>query len=176
EGRREQLDQACVVAYEVVLDCLHRLFLALRVACTGDDAPALRDRVDAALLGGSGAEWRAVVEVRAPVPLAVPAMRFRGDHVRVRPLQAVAVDGRIAAFVRDRAESAQRGDQKPAEPDALALPFRADTVHAVVPVAGTDERQAARTDGACALQCAHTMIVDARSVTRGARQVVDVVL
>ena len=32
--------------------------------------------------------------------------------------------------------------QKPAEPDALALATFADAVHAVVPVAGTDQRQA----------------------------------
>ena len=49
---------------------------------------------------------------------------------------------RLAARLRQRRESRQRRMQEPREPDALALAFFADAVHAVVPVAGPDQGQA----------------------------------
>jgi hypothetical protein len=45
-------------------------------------------------------------------------------------------------------KSVNRFEQEPAEPDALALSADADPVHAVVPVAAEDQRQAALRTGA----------------------------
>ena len=42
---------------------------------------------------------------------------------------------------RERRKRAEQRGQKPAEPDAFALSLRADFIHAVVPVAGADQRQ-----------------------------------
>ena len=56
----------------------------------------------------------------------------------------------------------QRGVQKPAEPDALAAARGADPVHAVVPVAGAEQRQAVRADGQARIQRAHAMLIQAR--------------
>ena len=48
----------------------------------------------------------------------------------------------VALRLGDRREVAERLQQEPAEPDALALALLADAVHAVVPVAAEDQRQA----------------------------------
>ena len=60
--------------------------------------------------------------------------------------------GRLAATLGDRRERGQGGVQEPAEPDALALALVADPVHAVVPVAGADQRQAVRADRQAAIE------------------------
>jgi hypothetical protein len=48
--------------------------------------------------------------------------------------------------LRDSRETAQHRVQEEPEPDALALAFDADAVHAVVPVAGAHQRQAVRAE------------------------------
>src|SRR2546427_11571680 len=52
----------------------HRAPPAGRLDGAGEHAPRLHDRVDAAGIVALGAEGRAVVEVRAAVPVAVPAL------------------------------------------------------------------------------------------------------
>ena len=56
------------------------------------------------------------------------------------PSQAVASASSPRAL-RDGRERMQRGVQEPAEPHALAAAMFADAIHAVVPVAGADQRQ-----------------------------------
>ena len=46
--------------------------------------------------------------------------------------------------VAERRELVQHDDEEPAEPHALAAALVADAIHAVVPVARADERQAVR--------------------------------
>ena len=58
-----------------------------------------------------------------------------------RQVAARAVSPRASA---SGAKSLERRVEQPAEPDALALAQFADAVHAVVPVAGADQRQAVR--------------------------------
>ena len=48
----------------------------------------------------------------------------------------------LFARVRERRKCRERGVQKPAEPDAFAPAVFSDAIHAVVPVARADERQA----------------------------------
>src|SRR5690606_36174354 len=48
----------------------------------------------------------------------------------------------VASLAGDRRKAAQRAGKEPAEPDARAAAGFADAVHAVVPVAAEDERQA----------------------------------
>jgi len=74
EGRREQQRQALVAANELLVHDGHRTPGAGRLRRPGQYGPGLRDRVDAALVARGGAERRAVVEVAAPVPIAVPAL------------------------------------------------------------------------------------------------------
>ena len=67
-----------VFAHQVLVQCLHCHPASLRISSMRDDAPALGDRVDPAFLVGGGAQRRAVVEVGAPVPVAVPRRRLQG--------------------------------------------------------------------------------------------------
>ena len=48
--------------------------------------------------------------------------------------------------------------QEPREPDALALTLVADAVHAIVPVAGADQRQAMRAGGKTEVEAARAVL------------------
>ena len=52
----------------------------------------------------------------------------------------------LTPLFRERNEVCNGGVKKPTQPNALALPARADAVHSVVPVAATDQRQAMWSD------------------------------
>src|SRR5205085_4681494 len=76
ERRREEDDEAVAAPDEILINCGHRALHAMRVSRAGDDAPALRNRINAALFVLRRAERRAVVEVSAPIPVAVPRFGF----------------------------------------------------------------------------------------------------
>ena len=90
--------------------------------------------------------------MRAASPRALASV----DASRVSPMR-----------IAERAEAFHRRAQEPAEPDALAAAFGADAVHAVVPVAGTDQRQTVSTLGQAASSARAAMLeqrADARRV------------
>ena len=64
-------------------------------------------------------------------------------------------------FSRQRRERVERGVQEPAQPHALAAAVLADAVHAVIPVAGADQRQAVRAHVERALESAPAMFEQA---------------
>src|SRR4029450_786274 len=72
EGGSEEQQEARRPPHEVRPHRVDRAPRALPRGDAGEPAPRLRERVDAALLVLRGAERRAVVEVGAAVPLAVP--------------------------------------------------------------------------------------------------------
>ena len=72
ERRGEEQDEPVAALNEVLLDGGHGPGGALGHGRARDHAPRLRDRIDAALDVLGRAERRAVVEVRSPVPVAVP--------------------------------------------------------------------------------------------------------
>ena len=142
ERRREQRRQGRIATEQVGFERLHGLLGALRLRGAGDHAPGLRDGVDLAFVIRGRAQGRAVVEEPAAIPLAIPAMRFQ----RVAQLAGVAEPPRgereFAARLRQRSKGIERGVQEPAQPHALAAAMFAHAIHAVVPVARADERQA----------------------------------
>ena len=107
ERRREQRDEAVFSANELLLDRVERGRGALGVASARDGRPRLRDRVDAALLGVVRAERRAVVEVGAAVPRAVPAVLLDGGGEPLRPRAVVGGEVGVAARLARRARSAR---------------------------------------------------------------------
>src|SRR4029079_5465584 len=117
------------------VDRLHRLLRAVARRAAGDHRPALSNGVDAALVVLRRAERRAVVEVGAAVPVAVPrlAVERRLERRLVRTPRSGAL--RLAARLGELGERPQVRVEEPGEPDALAPAFAADAVHAVVPVA-----------------------------------------
>ena len=62
----------------------------------------------------------------------------------------------------DGREAQQRGVQEPAEPNAFAAPRDADPIHAVVPIAGAEQRQAVRADCKTRIERAHAMLEQRR--------------
>ena len=116
---------------------------APRLRRPGEHRPRLRQRIDPALVVLRRPERRPVVEIRAAVPVAVPGeLEHAGEPPRLVPIAR----RQIAAFapLAERRELVQHDDEEPAEPHAFAAAAVADAVHAVVPVAGADERQPVR--------------------------------
>ena len=133
---------------------------------------ALRARIDAALGTGGRAERGAVVEVGAPVPLAVPAVQLEVARERGALLIAARGEQRIAAPARKLAELGEHRAEEESEPHALAAAPDAHQVHAVVPVARPHERQAVRADAQAVLDRPHAVLVCRGGVRRAPRQVV----
>ena len=120
---------------------------AFGIACPGEHRPALRDGIDLAL-------------ARCRRSRAACRRRTRRGGTRRRPSRAARCSRRrrspsaahssakvgIAVPARQRAELAQHFVQEEAQPHALALALDAHAVHAVVPVAGADQRQAVRAE------------------------------
>ncbi len=76
-------------------------------------------------------------------------------------LPPAALDkGLITLHARDLAEARQYLIQEPAQPDALAPTLDPDQIHAVVPVAGTHQRQAMLAEAQTVQDGAHAMLVE----------------
>src|SRR5947207_2096415 len=101
--------------------------------------PRLRDRIDAAFGVAGGAERRPVVEIGAPVPVAVPGLALQRGlerlHVLAPPRRAFV----LAAHLGLASEFPEGRVQEPPEPDALPAPFATDAIHPVVPVPAADQ-------------------------------------
>src|SRR5262249_43379175 len=110
-----------------------------------DHAPRLGNRVDAAFGIHDRAKRRAIAEVSAAVPIAVPCLLERLLK-RARVFAPTISARMLTAFIGNRRKTQQRGMEEPAEPDAFAFAVLADLVHAVVPIACSDQRQAVRAD------------------------------
>src|SRR5204863_1154432 len=97
---------------------IERAARAVRLTATRQHAPGLRDRIDPAFVVLCRAERGAVVEVGAPVPLAIPRLVQRGRQQIgfVPPARGTVV---IAALLDQPGEALEHGPQEPAEPDAL---------------------------------------------------------
>jgi hypothetical protein len=64
----------------------------------------------------------------------------------------------LTAGLRDRREGSQDRVQEPAKPDTLAPAFVSHPVHAIVPVARSDEREPVRTDCEASIESRGTMV------------------
>src|SRR5436305_13006067 len=74
ERRGEQADQLSGRVDQPLVHGSHRLSATIDVAGARDDRPRLRQAVDLALGVFVRAEWRAVIEIRAAIPLPDPGM------------------------------------------------------------------------------------------------------
>ena len=107
-----------------------------------DHRPGLRDRIDPALLARSPSRAACRRRSRRADTSRRPRPRARARLAARRRALASRGARRVAACVGKRRERDERRVEKPAEPDAFAPAVFADAVHAVVPVAGADQRQA----------------------------------
>src|SRR5687768_3786452 len=124
-----------------------------------DHAPALRDRVNAAFLALLRSQRSPVVEVGAPVPLAIPRMFLDSSGIFVGVPAELCGYGRVAAGVHVNGKGPQGRDEEPGQPHALAPSLETHPVHAVIPVADSDQRQAVLAGGAGSPECPETMLV-----------------
>src|SRR3546814_4805068 len=107
----------------------------------GQDCPGLDNRIDPSLLALVRAQPSAVIESRTAIPFAVPGLPL--ERLLHRSRMSAPASGAVdVAALSQRGEKRDGPHQKPTEPHAFALPAFTDPVHAVVPVAGADERQA----------------------------------
>src|ERR1700694_1454150 len=123
---------------------IHRQCGMVRFRRSRDYAPRLCNRVDFALVALVRTQRCAVVVIAAPIPLAVPACAFERQPNGRCALPPARRAGAFVACLRIGRECRYRREQKPGQPDAFAAALFTDAVHAIVPVAGTDQRQAVR--------------------------------
>jgi hypothetical protein len=104
ERRREQQRQAGIALHQLRFHGGHGLHAASRVGGVRDDAPGLRDRVDPAFGARGRAQRRTVIEVAAPVPIAVPCLAFE----RIAQRRGVRQPARRARALPARASQTAR--------------------------------------------------------------------
>ena len=172
EGRIEQLDESVLAAHQAFVHCLHGLARAFDIARPGEHRPTLRNRIDLAFDVVRGAKRRAIVKVGAAIPGAVPAVLFEA-LAQARALgRAEFGEGGVTVPVRQRSELAQHFVEEEAEPHAFPLALDADPVHAVVPVARADQRQAVLTKAESPPDGSHAVLVQALSSKGATGQVI----
>ena len=145
EWRREQQHHLGVAPHEMRTHRVQCPLGARGLRGARQDGPRLRQRIELAFVVLHRPERRPVVEVGATVPVAVPRQfEHPGQPSHLFPIALCQIESSVA--FTQWSEIVQHGDEKPAEPHALALTARPDPVHAVVPVAGTHLGQAAGAD------------------------------
>ena len=113
----------------------HRGARARAVARAGKNRPALRDGVDLTLGIVDRTERRAVIEVGAAIPLAIPRIVLN-PLVQLHRLQLAAVrERRVVPHTRDFGEFREDVAKKESKPNAFTLAVSSDEIHAIVPVA-----------------------------------------
>ena len=117
ERRGEQQCQAVIAADQLALDRRHRRLAALGTGDARDHAPGLGDRINPALIAGRRADRRAVVELAAPVPAAVPRLALERLPQAAACARHVRRARRFAACLRQRQQrrSARCAESQPSQ-------------------------------------------------------------
>src|SRR5574341_496718 len=148
-----------VPANEAFIHRFHRHARALDIARPGEDGPALRNRINLSFGVSRRSQRRAIVEVGAAVPLAIPAILLDIlAHVSRLP-PATFGEGYVTVPVGNLSEPHEDFIQEKPQPDTFACAVLPHNVHAVVPVTGADERQAVLTKSEAPQNGAHTVFV-----------------
>src|SRR2546430_5163781 len=78
----------------------------------------------------------------------------------------------VVAQTRDFGEFSEDVTKEESEPDAFALAVPPDEIHAVVPIAGSDQRQSMRAESQPMQNCSHAVLINIRDFVQSARQVI----
>jgi hypothetical protein len=168
EWRRQQSYQSVVAVHEALVDGVHRGARSPGFRRAGKNGPALRDRIDLAFGIGRGSEWRAVVEVGAAIPCAVPAVLLDVLDELGPVLVALLRERGIVAKPRDICEVCEHRAKEERKPDTFPPAVDTHEIHPVVPVAGAHQRQSVRAEAQSVQDRAHAMLVKRRDF-RGPR-------
>ena len=158
EWRGEQQDEPVTATNEVLLHRGHRPLGARQIRRPRQHAPRLGNRVYPALDVTCGAERSAVVEESSAVPVAVPTVALERPPERLHVASPPGRARKLAARLGDASKGGQNGVQEPSQPDALPPALIADSVHAVVPVARTDKRQAVYANRQAPVEGRHAVV------------------
>ena len=160
EGRVEELNEPGLSAHESFIDGVHAGGGAFGIAGARDDRPALRQGIDLAFRVFGGAERGAVVEIGAAIPLAVPGI-FLDVFLQLRGVGgAMLGEGSVVAAAGEFGELHQHIVEEESQPDAFAASMFADEIHAVVPIAAADEREAVGAEFEAVIDGAHAVLVE----------------
>ena len=176
EGRRKEQSEFGLLEDELFVNGRHRAGGAYRVRSAGDDAPRLRDAVDAALDAACRSERRAIVKIAAPVPIAVPTLPFERGFERRRMSKPIRAAGAVPASTRNRNPFHEGRVQDPREPHTLALAALADAIHAVIPVARAHQWQPMFADRQTLIERPRTVLIERGALFSNIGQEVGVVL
>ncbi len=121
------------------------LLCPCRLRCPGKPGPRLGQGIDPRLCIGSRAEQAAIIKGPPQIPPAVPAVLFDPLGQDFSVLSIASAQFRLPEDVRQLAHSLQHITEEPGQPDTLSFPFGTHQVHAIVPIPGPDQRQAAGT-------------------------------
>src|SRR5438105_2773344 len=144
---------------KVLIDGIHGLTRALRVAAAADDRPALRQRIDLAFEICLRAERFTVVEIGAPILLAVPRIFLDVFLQLLRLGQATLREIRVPTPARNFSKLPEHVVKKKGEPDAFAAAFFSYQVHPVIPIAGAHQGQTVLAEFQSMLDRADAMLV-----------------
>ena len=172
EWRIEKLHDGGVATHQSLVQRLHRRARALEAGRTGKYRPALGNRVDLAFVITCRTERRAIVEIGAPIPGAVPAIGLDRLAQGLGVLAALRRGVSITPAFGKLCKTPEHVVLEEGQPDTFAAAIRADQVHAVVPVAATDQRQAMHATGPGVFQRAQAVSVKRFGLFRTHRQVV----
>ena len=145
--RIKQLNDRVVAPHEVLIQRVHRHPYALVLAHPRQHRPALRNRINLAFHVFFRAKRRAIVKVSATIPFAIPAMFLDSPREPGSLIHTTCGESFVAIEVRNLCELHKHFTKEKAQPDAFTFAVFADHVHAVVPIAGSDQRQAVCTCG-----------------------------
>src|SRR5256714_7737597 len=160
----------------MLVERMHRNARAVGLACSGDYAPALRDRVDLAFVAGARAKWRTIVKVCAAIPFPIPRRSLDRFRVFVGLGQQLVAHSGIPPLFGVHCKLAEGGNDEPSEPDTLSFPLDSDAIHSIVPVPAPYQGKPVHSLGARSSQSANAVLVDAPDIRRHLRQIVDLML
>ena len=172
ERRIEELDQRVLAAHQAPVHRRHCRARAPGFPGAGQHGPALRNGIDLAFGVARRSQRRAVVEVGATVPVAIPAVALDILAQLCRLFLAARGEGAVAAHARKLGELHQHVIQEETQPHAFAFAVCANHVHAVVPVTCADERQAALAEAQTSEDGAHAVLIQIGGFVRATGHVV----
>ena len=124
---------------------------------------------DLAFIVRRRSQSRAVIEPAATIPAAIPSLPLERSFecCGMRTPGDTAAD--FSSCLCDRSKRIQGREQEPAQPDTFALSSFADTIHAVIPVAGADQRQSVHAQFEAVVKRASAMLEQCSDIVRNRR-------